>query len=321
MTSWRLVVQNAPVRGRVMAKLAERERAPRQSPVAAAPALAVQFFLIPLAVVGVLVLIYTGFRMMIEDQRTAQDYLEDIRYGGRERRWPAAYELSRLMASDGVEAENPGLGQALVEAFSASSNDDPRVRRYLALAIGRLHTPPPGTVETLLEAARSSDVDVAISVIWALGSLGDPAAVPGLIELYGSSDPGIRKVTVYALGALDGTAQIRTLRAALDDSAPDVQWNAAVALAQHGDTSSIVVLRRMLDRDYVERLVTRTASSDDQIDPVSDVMITGLQAVGQLGDPSLRDSVAALSRDDSNLRVRQAALEALEQLERGTPHG
>ena len=304
-----------------MAKLAEREDAPRQSPVAAAPALAVQFFLIPLAVVGVLVLIYTGFRMMIEDQRTAQDYLEDIRYGGRERRWPAAYELSRLMASDDVEAENPGLGPALVEAFGASSGDDPRVRRYLALAIGRLQAPPPGTVETLLEAARESDAEVAISVIWALGSIGDAAAVPGLIELYGSSDPAIRKVVIYALGALDGTAQVRTLRAALVDSVPDVQWNAAVALARHRDPSSIAVLRRMLDRDYVERLVTRTAPNEAQVDPVSDVMITGLQAVGRLGDASLRDSVAALSREDANLRVRQAAIEALEALERGTPRG
>ena len=80
-----------------MEKLIERESATR-NPLAAAPALAVQFFLIPMAVVGVTVLVYTGFRSIIADDRGPQDYLAEIRSGGSNRRWPAAYELSRLMA-------------------------------------------------------------------------------------------------------------------------------------------------------------------------------------------------------------------------------
>ena len=53
-----------------MEKLVEREDAPR-SPLVAAPALAVQFFLIPLAVVGVTVLVYVGFRSLLADDRSA----------------------------------------------------------------------------------------------------------------------------------------------------------------------------------------------------------------------------------------------------------
>ena len=81
---------------RYMDKLVERETATR-NPLVAAPALAVQFFLIPLAVVGVTVLVYVGFRSLLADDRTAQDYLTEVRIGGSDRRWPAAYELSRLM--------------------------------------------------------------------------------------------------------------------------------------------------------------------------------------------------------------------------------
>jgi len=44
-----------------MEKLIERESATR-NPLVAAPALAVQFFLIPLIVVGITVLVYVGFR-------------------------------------------------------------------------------------------------------------------------------------------------------------------------------------------------------------------------------------------------------------------
>ena len=79
-----------------MDKLVERESAPR-NPLVAAPALAVQFFLIPLAVVAVTAAVYLGFRAMLVDSRSAHDYLAEIQNGGTDRRWPAAYELSRLM--------------------------------------------------------------------------------------------------------------------------------------------------------------------------------------------------------------------------------
>jgi HEAT repeat protein len=302
-----------------MDKLVEREAPPR--PLAAAPALAVQFFLIPLAVVAVLVLVYAGFRMLIADQRSAQDYLNDIRVGGRDRRWPAAYELSRLLADPSVEAGDPDLGRALVRAFKESKDDDPRVRRYLGLAIGRLKAPPPDTIPTLLEATGDPEAETAISAIWALGSLGRPEVVPALQPLYGSPDPGVRKVVVYALGALPGDAQLETLRAALQDAVPDVQWNAAIGLARHGDASGVAVLRRMLDREYVERAVTRPARLDADEDPVADVMIGSLRAIAALGEGSLRSSVESLSRDDRSLRVRQAAMETLERIGVDRPQG
>ena len=68
-----------------MDKLVERETATR-NPLIAAPALAVQFFLIPLAVVGVTVLGYMGFRSLITEDRTPQDYLAEVRDGGTDRR-------------------------------------------------------------------------------------------------------------------------------------------------------------------------------------------------------------------------------------------
>src|ERR671918_758896 len=63
---------------RSMEKLIEREPATR-SPLVAAPALAVQFFLIPLAVVGITVAVYVGFRSLLADDRKAQDYLAEAR--------------------------------------------------------------------------------------------------------------------------------------------------------------------------------------------------------------------------------------------------
>jgi HEAT repeat protein len=293
-----------------MDKLVERETATR-NPLVAAPALAVQFFLIPLAVVGITVAVFVGFRSLLADDRKAQDYLAEVRNGGSDRRWPAAYELSRLMADPKVRADRT-LAPELVRAFVAAKDDDPRVRQYLALAIGRLDPPlPPEAVAELTRTLSSSDGEARISAIWALGSSGDPAVVPTLQPLYQSDDPGVRKMVVYALGALPGDAQLATLRTALEDSTPDVRWNAAVALARKGNHDGVPVLTQMLDRAYVERTVTREVRQDEDRDPIADVMISGLRAAATLKDGQLKSAVSALSQTDRSLKVRQAALEAL----------
>lgn len=294
-----------------MDKLIEREPATRNTLVAA-PALAVQFFLIPLAVVALTGGVYIGFRALLADDRGPQEYLNEIRNGGSSRRWPAAYELSRLMSDPKVRADR-SLAPALVKAFQESSGDV-QVRRYLALAIGRLDPPlPADAIADLTHALDDPDSETRISVIWALGSSGDPAVVPRLIALYTAqdADAGIRKMVVYALGALPGDAQQPILRTALQDDVPDVRWNAAVALARHGNHDGVPVLKQMLDRQYVEQTVKRDVRADDDQDPIADVMISGLRAAASLKDDALRPSIEGLSRQDRSMKVRQAAIEAL----------
>ncbi len=298
-----------------MEKLVERESGAVRHPLVAAPALAVQFFLIPLAVVGIAVSVYVGFRTLLADDRKPQDYLQEIRFGGSTRRWPAAYELSRLMADPAVRADKT-LGPALVKAFQ-ESKDDAQVRRYLALAIGRLDPPlPSDAVSELTTALGDPDSETRITAIWALGSSGDPAVAPRLIAMYSApdTDAGIRKMLVYALGALPGDAQTTTLRTALNDSAADVRWNAAVALARHGSHEGTGVVKQMLDRPYVEQTVKREVPQDSDEDPVADVMISGLRAAAVLKDEGLKPTVVALSQQDKSMKVREAALEALKQI-------
>src|SRR5262245_58237645 len=295
-----------------MDKLEERETHAR-NPLVAAPAIAVQFFLIPLLVVGAMVLVYVGFRSLLTDDRSAEEYLTDIRSGGSDRRWPAAYELSRLMSDPQfVKKEEPTLAPQLVKAFKASTDDDPRVRQYLALTLGRLTPPIPAEARQLLiEALDDKESQTRISAIWALGNTGDVTVAPEIERMYRSEDPGVRKMAVYTLGALNGDVGSPTLVKALEDEQPDVQWNAAIALARHNRHEGVPVLRRMLDRDYVQRTVTRQPQTEDQIDPVGEVMISGLRAIAALKESSLLEPVRTLSREDKSLKVREAATETL----------
>lgn len=315
-----------------MDKLVEREDAPRNL-LTAAPALAVQFFLIPLVVVGITVLVYVGFRSMLTEERTPAEYLSEVRYGGWSRQWPAAYELSRLMEDPKVRADR-SLVPELVKAFDEAREGDPRIRRYLALALGRLEPPlPKEAIDVLTKALDDpgaqwtpdivsringwAEIDIneaRIMTIWALGSSGDASVVAKLVPLFDSTDAGIRKMVVYALGALPGDTQLPTLSQALKDDAADVRWNAAVALARHDSAAGVPVLKEMLDRAFVEQTVKRDVRQYEDQDPVADVMISGLRAAAALNDPTLKVSVEGLSQQDRSLRVRQAALEALKTM-------
>jgi HEAT repeat protein len=299
-----------------MDKLVERE-ADARTPRATAPSIAVQFFLIPLLVVGATVLVYIGFRSLVSaDDRSAGEYLTDIRSGGSNRRWPAAYELSRLMAdAEFVKREEPILAPELIKAFAESRNDDPRVRQYLALTLGRLTPPIPAEARQLLiEALADADSQTRISAIWALGSTGDASVASEIERMCESDDPGIRKMAVYALGSLPAQVGNEILVRALEDAEADVQWNAAVALARHGRHEGAHVLGRMLDRAYVARNVTRQRLPREEIDPVGDVMISGLRAIAALKETALVDQVKVLSTSDQDVRVRQAAVETLKSL-------
>ena len=298
-----------------MDKLVEREAAERR-PLAAAPAVAVQFFLIPLLVVGATALIYMGFRSLLSEDRSAEEYLIDIRSGGSNRRWPAAYELSRLMADpEFTKQQEAILAPELIKAFAESKNDDPRVRQYLALTLGRLSPPAPAEARQLLvEALNDPDSQTRINAIWALGSTRDGSVAGDVARMYGSDDPGVRKMAVYALGSMPADTGNETLVKALEDSEPDVQWNAAIALARHGRHEGVQVLGRMLDRAYVERNVTRQPQSREEVDPVGEVMISGLRAIAALKESTLAEQVKTLSRDDQSLKVRQAAMETLKTL-------
>jgi len=171
-----------------------------------------------------------------------------------------------------------------------------------------------GRAVPVIEALDDPDSQTRINALWALGATGDVAATGDIARQFGSDDPGVRKMAVYALGSLPVETGNDTLVKALEDESADVQWNAAIALARHGRHEGVPVLRRMLDRAYVERNVTRQQQPRQEIDPVGEVIISGLRAIAALKESALSPQVKALSTEDRDHRVRQAASEALKSL-------
>src|SRR5215210_5563541 len=114
---------------------ASEEPAVRQS----TPFLVLQFFIFPLSIVAVCVAVFVIFGMIASEGKGASEHLTEVRTGGANRRWQAAFELAKvLQAGKDPALTDPAFTGEVVKVFEEASGDDPRVRRYLALALGRL---------------------------------------------------------------------------------------------------------------------------------------------------------------------------------------
>ena len=115
----------------------------------------------------------------------------------------------------------------------------------------------------------------------------------------------MRKMAAYVLGRLGRKEAVPRLRVLLEDSATDVRWNAAIALASLGDPSGLPVLHTMIDRTSLARL----SLTGDQVEAA---MVNALKALALLRNPESLALIQRIAQNDPNLRVRDAARQAME---------
>ncbi|HYR41455.1 MAG TPA: HEAT repeat domain-containing protein [Terriglobia bacterium] len=265
-----------------------------------------QFFLFPLIIIAICIGIFLLFGYLTYEQKTAQEYLNDVRTGSELCcRWQSAYELSNIISSQRERLRNNDFVNDLVKVYQTSRTEDPRVRRYLALTMG--HLGDPRAVPALLDGLNDNDIDNQIYNLWALGSIGDSAAGPDIAKKLDAKDPAIRRTAAYVLGALKDPRAIHDLKIALNDSSEDVRWNAAIALAQLNDASGSELLTKLLDRDYVNKLEGMTPEQKSQL------VINAVKCLGLLKFQPAKDKIFVLSQSDPDLAVRDASLEALKK--------
>lgn len=274
------------------------------------PFLVLQFFVFPMAIVAVCVAVFVIFGLVAGESKGPRDYLNEVRVGGANQRWQAAFELAKeLQAKTDPVLADPAFATLLVETFTQARTDDPRVRRYLALALGRLGNRQ--AVPVLLETVAApqdaeGDAETRIYAMWALGAIGDESAVPELVRLAGDGDSGLRKSAFHALGAFTNDEARQTLAAGLEDAVEDVRWNAALGLARQKDARATAVLLQMLDRDHLAQV------EGLRLDQTQEALLQAVAGAASLGDPALRPALEKLARGDPDLKVREAARQALE---------
>lgn len=267
-----------------------------------------RFFLLPLVVVLAAVGIFLVFNYMTFERRAPRDYLQEVRGGSANRRWQAAFELSRSLGNLPPEERAELCAETLrvYETLSSKRPDDLLVRRYLVLVLGRLGEP--AAVPALIQAVKAEDPDTRLYAIWSLGKIGAPEGFDTVLEASTSDDAGQRKMAAYVLGALGDKRAVPRLQVLAEDRVADVRWNAAIALGELGDRAGLPVLRSMLDREALARQATLSGEQSEA------AMVNAMKALVLLHDAESLPALERLAKEDPNLRVRDAARKAADAL-------
>lgn len=257
-------------------------------------------FFIALFGIIVAVLVY----VLVADDRSVDDYLEDIQTSRGNRRWQSAFELSKHLVSPDRVPHDEAFIARMIDLFDDETlkQDDPRVRQYLALAMGRA-----GLREfyaPLAAALEDASEEEITAYIQALGMLRMEEAAPALHTYLDNTDPRIRLAAVIAVGNIGAESSIPLLRGMLDDKEPNVTWDAAIALAKLRDPAGKEILERLLTREYFD------AFQEVNAEERARAMIVAVQAAARLNDPELDAMIRGL-QEDPNLQIRNAALSVL----------
>lgn len=265
------------------------------------------FFVIPLLIAVLAVLVIAGVSILSSEPADALDYLADVRVGGQTRRWQAAFDLSTLLYDLQRTGEVP-TEQRFVDqmnlAFSEAAGDDPRVRQYLSQAMAL--TGDRRFVGPLLDALAAEESELSASFFMhALGFLAGADELPALLPYLRHGSARVRTSAVRTIGAVGDPSTVPALEPLLFDEEPNVRWFAAIALAGLGSGAGAEVLMQLLDREYLAGFPN--VDADEQ----SDIMEVAVGVAAGLGGPQLIERVRGLASGDVDPRVRRAAAEAL----------
>lgn len=259
------------------------------------------FFVIPFLIAVFCVLLFASVRILTMEKQTVYDFLDDVKAGGLTKRWQGAFELSKILSNPKLVPTDAKFDQELIAAFRQSKFDDDRVRQYLALAMGR--TGKKIFVEPILNELKDEKEANLYSLIFALGLLKDPKSVGEIEKFMEHTEPRIRLVSVIALGNIGDPKSKELLKKRLKDQEPNVQWDSAISLAKLNDLSGKEILINLLDRNYLSKF------PEVDVQEQTHVILTTLEAVRKLKDPTLQNSVTRLAQADQNMNVRKLAQE------------
>jgi HEAT repeat protein len=274
-----------------------------------------QFFLVPLALVAVLVTVFFGLQVLRSRSPDPRATLDDLKgkggfllpWVGDPKRWQSGYDLSLLLRSrDGRPAPLPELAEAFREA---RRTDDIKLRRYLALALGRAGDDRAAVA--LGEGLDDPDGDTRLYCAWGLMQIGGGAALADLRRVAAThGDSAVRKMAVFGLGQRGDRAAAAVLRRALSDPDQDVRWNAAISLARLGDASGEAILIAILETPAARDAPPSATAPADAAAPA----LNAIRGLALLGDARARAALERATRAGASGEIRATARLAIESM-------
>ncbi len=274
-----------------------------------------QFFIFPLVLVTIIVMIYVLFGASAENNRTVEEVLHDLHSGWLQTKNRAAYELA--MRTKDMEEKSEKFTPEVTEEILRilSSNEDSKIRSYLFRALGSAGDPElslPALLKFLTEG-KSDNLEEKVEAIRGLGLSRSPEALPPLyqqLQLFqGEENWEPRLITLSAIAHITSSAgaseeirrpAIEELKKGLSDPKWMVSWNCAAVLAdRYKDPSGVHILRNLLDREYIKKVDKNLEQEKFQ----EDWVITAVRSLIALEDEVSYKKIEEM-RQDPSARVR-----------------
>jgi len=264
------------------------------------------FFLIPLMITIIGVMFFFAFKVLTYETSSPNDYLTDIQIGSSTKRWQSAYELSKLLSNPELVPTDEGFKNKMVSIYEHSIHDDPMVRTYMALAMGRTGQQEYGPI--LMEGMNDEDMESRLAAIKALGLLGYTPAVNGIQKFTAENFSNAERLAAtIALGNIGEKSIIPILQKLLDDEEPNIRWDAAIALAKLEDSSGVEVIVNLLDRSYFDHF-----TEVDEEEKVQAILIA-IQVSSQFPSNLFVTNLLKLAAFDKNMQIRDLAIKTLDK--------
>ena len=262
------------------------------------------FFVIPFVITVFGVLFFFMFRILVNESDSARDYLTEVKIGSATKRWQSAFELAKLLSDPDLIPKSEDFRSEMIKAYQYAIHDNPMVRTYLALAMGRTRDSNYG--QALIEGLEDEDLNSRLASINALGMIQFQPAITLLKQyLSGSTSQEEKLAAVIALGMIGDKSVITDLQILLSDEEPNLRWDAAVALAKLGDRSGSQIIENLLDRKYLDNYPSVDGWEKTQ------AILVAIHISNQISDDRFIPNLKYLASNDMNMKIRDSAIKTL----------
>jgi len=299
-----------------------------------------QFFIVPLAIVVLIVAPLALFGGLFGSEKTPAENLRDVRSGSENVQKQSAQQLATALSAERervragkikteeafyyAPAFRQDLRAAYEESFPSRSLDR---QKFLTLALGFVGDPAYLAV-LAPHATSNDDVELRRATVKAISDLDtgterDREAVARVLAgLASDPDDVVKNFAIVGLSRRPTDSSREALRKALGDGDVFVKSNAAAALAAIGENPGVKNIENLLDPQWVEKNVG--AESPTPLAPGSEAPVesgrpirraalqNGIRAALALRLPELRAKVEALAKDGDR-EVAQTARAALDR--------
>ena len=262
------------------------------------------FFLIPFMIAVFGAVFFLLFKFVTYETNDVEKLLNQVKIGSASKRWQSAFELAKVLNNPDKEPLSASFKDQLSSAYARSIHDDPLVRSYLAMAMGATQDTIFG--QSLILGLKDESIETRIAAVQALGMIQYAPAVDSINSLIQDADTETERLSAtISLGMIGDRKAIPFLKNLLEDEEANIRWDAAIALAKMGNNSGAYIIEGLLDREYLNKF--------SQIDPIEKkkVLMVAIKTASILFDKRFEDDLISLSKNDADLKIRDAAIKAL----------